>query len=79
MSGFKTRAIVTGGSRGIGAACARALAERGNSVLINYVSSKEAAEAVARETGGAAYMADVSDADAVGEMVKSVGGRAYSW
>lgn len=42
-------AIVTGGSRGIGAAIARELASRGNDVIVNYAGSLEKAEAVAAE------------------------------
>jgi 3-oxoacyl-[acyl-carrier protein] reductase len=61
-------AIVTGGSTGIGAAIARALAEAGASVVINYRSSKTEAEAVAtaiEKTGGRAI--------AVGGNVSSEG------
>lgn len=39
-------ALVTGGSRGIGKACAIALAKAGAEVIVNYVSSPERAEAV---------------------------------
>lgn len=46
MSGI---AIVTGGSRGIGAATARMLAERGHDVAISYLSNAEAAAAVVRD------------------------------
>ncbi|MEN8195754.1 MAG: SDR family NAD(P)-dependent oxidoreductase, partial [Pseudomonadota bacterium] len=42
-------AIVTGGSRGIGAATARMLAERGHDVAISYLSNAEAAAAVVRD------------------------------
>ena len=46
MSGI---AIVTGGSRGIGAATARMLAERGHDVAISYLSNAEAAATVVRD------------------------------
>ena len=39
-------AIVTGGSKGIGAAIAKALAKEGTSVVVNYASSKAGADAV---------------------------------
>ena len=38
--------IVTGGSRGIGAATAKACAAAGHKVVVNYVSNKDAAEEV---------------------------------
>jgi len=50
-------ALVTGGSRGIGKACAIALGAAGAEVLVNYVSSPERAEEVCkviRDAGGAA-------------------------
>jgi NAD(P)-dependent dehydrogenase (short-subunit alcohol dehydrogenase family) len=42
----KTRAIVTGASSGIGEAIARSFAKAGAAVIVNYRSSKEAAEKV---------------------------------
>lgn len=54
-------AIVTGGGTGIGAATVRLLAGRGVRCVINYASSRDAAEALASETGGAAVQADVGD------------------
>ena len=57
--------IVTGSSRGIGAATARLAAERGYAVCVNYLSNQAAAEAVVsqiRAAGGTAIAvgADVS-------------------
>ena len=44
--------MITGGSRGIGAAVSRLLASRGYGVIINYRSNREAAESVAEEIMG---------------------------
>jgi glucose 1-dehydrogenase len=70
-------AIVTGGSSGIGAAVARAMAAAGAAVVINYRSNTEAAEALAAEivtaAGGAraiALRADVSDEAQVAGLFK---------
>ena len=52
-------ALVTGGSRGIGAAIARAFAAAGARVAINYRRSKAEAVAVARSFGGLAVKGDV--------------------
>jgi 3-oxoacyl-[acyl-carrier protein] reductase len=68
-------ALVTGASRGIGAAIAAALAEAGAAVAVNYRERADQAEAVVariKSTGGAAIAiaADVSRSDAVAAMVK---------
>ncbi len=67
-------ALVTGGSRGIGAAIARGLAAAGCRVVINFIKNETAANEVQRaiESGGGqaiAIQADVTDADAVKRMV----------
>ena len=61
--------LITGGSRGIGAACVRAFCKRGDRVAFLYRSSHEAAENLARETGAFAICADISDAEAVKNAV----------
>lgn len=66
-------AIVTGASRGIGAATARLAAERGYAVAVNYQSDETAARSVADEINRAggratAYCADTSDEAAVRAM-----------
>src|SRR6201984_899874 len=73
-------ALVTGGSRGIGAAVARALAGAGADVAITYLSSRQAAEAVAgelRSTGVRArsIQADQADPAAAAAVVREVAGE----
>ena len=66
-------ALVTGGSRGIGAAIARELAAAGATVVVGYRSGKEEAEAVAGEIGGRAVQADVANADDAKGLVEEAG------
>ncbi len=66
-------ALVTGGSRGIGAAIARELSRAGAGVTLSYRSGKEEAEAVAREVGGRAVEADVADPAQARALVESAG------
>lgn len=61
-------ALITGASRGIGAEIARALAKSGIFVYINYIKSRDLAESLAKEIGGKAICADVSDEAAVAAM-----------
>jgi 3-oxoacyl-[acyl-carrier protein] reductase len=65
--------LVTGGSRGIGRAVAVELAGAGASVVIGYGSAREEAEAVARETGGRALQADVSQVEDAKRLVEESG------
>ena len=67
------KALVTGASRGIGAATARALAARGWIVHVNYLKSEALAKAVAAETGGLAVQADVADLKQVAAMFERTG------
>jgi 3-oxoacyl-[acyl-carrier protein] reductase len=69
-------ALVTGGSRGIGAAIAKRLAAEGASVAITYAKGADAAGAVVREierAGGRAMaiQADTTDAKAVAAAVET--------
>jgi len=73
--------LITGASRGIGAAAARAFAERGDRVAIHYGSNRDLAEQVATGLAGdghAVVGADLADADAVramvGEAAEALGG-----
>jgi 3-oxoacyl-[acyl-carrier protein] reductase len=65
-------ALVTGGSRGIGAAIARELTGAGARVAVNYRAGKEAAEAVAGEFDGLAVQADVSSSDEAARLIEKV-------
>lgn len=69
--------IVTGASRGIGAAIARQAGKQGYAVCVNYVRSKEAADEVVRDINGAggkaiAMQADVSKNDQVVRLFAEV-------
>ncbi len=71
------RVLVTGGSSGIGAAVARAMAMAGAKVAINYLSDSRAAQILVNEievTGGQALavQADVSQEQSVQDMFQSV-------
>lgn len=73
-------ALVTGSSRGIGAAIARSLSRRGAAVCINYFQSQAAGEALAQElnAGGGqalAVQADVRNASQVRAMVQETVAR----
>ena len=70
-------ALVTGGSRGIGAATARALAERGADVAISYSASGDKADAVVRDltnkgVQAAAFKADQANMAEVERLVAAV-------
>jgi acetoacetyl-CoA reductase len=65
-------ALVTGGTRGIGAAISRMLKLRGYNVAANYAGNDVAAKAFKEETGIAVYKFDVSDFDAVKTSVAQI-------
>ncbi|GMF81667.1 unnamed protein product [Aspergillus oryzae] len=67
-------ALVTGAGRGIGAAIAVALGERGAKVVVNYAHSREAAEKVVEQikangTDAIAIQADVGDPEATAKLM----------
>jgi enoyl-[acyl-carrier protein] reductase III len=71
-------ALVTGGSRGIGRACALRLAEAGADIVLNYVTSSAAAEEVAERIQSmgrdvAVVKADVSERDDCESMMQFIG------
>ena len=61
--------LITGGSRGIGAEAVRRFTAQGHRVRFLYASSREKAEAIARETGAEAVQCDVADGAAVQRAV----------
>ncbi len=65
-------ALVTGGTRGIGAAISRALKAAGYTVGANYASNDEAAAAFKAETGIPVYKWSVADYDACVEGIAGV-------
>jgi 3-oxoacyl-[acyl-carrier protein] reductase len=67
------QALVTGGSRGIGAAIARELAAAGATVVVGYHSGKDEAESLVGEIGGKAVQADVAVAEEAKRLVEEAG------
>jgi acetoacetyl-CoA reductase len=65
-------ALVTGGSRGIGAAISKALKEAGYTVAANYAGNDEAARKFTEETGIKTYKWSVADYDACKEGIAKV-------
>ena len=65
--------VITGGSRGIGAAAVRAFRDRGDQVYFLYEKNHDAARAVAEATGAVAICCDVADGTAVRAAFESIG------
>ncbi len=77
MAASRPVAIITGGGRGIGAATAKLLADRGYDLCINYLSNITAAEQIAQaatDSGASAIVVqgDVSDEADVGRLFETV-------
>jgi 3-oxoacyl-[acyl-carrier protein] reductase len=73
----KPVAIITGGGKGIGAACCRALCKEGFQVGIHYRSSEEQAKALLSEIGdGFLLQADLADIDQVEVLVNKIKEKA---
>ncbi len=68
--------LITGGSRGIGRACARLFSEKGYNVAINYLKSEKEALFLEKELKNAvAFQADVSSKSHVDSMISQIKSR----
>ena len=65
--------VITGGSRGIGAAAVERFAARGDRVFFLYEKEHQAARAVAEKTGATPICCDVADAEAVRQAFSRIG------
>ena len=65
--------LITGGSRGIGAAAVARFARRGDRVFFLYEKEHDAAAAVASATGATALCCDVADAEQVRRALEAIG------
>ena len=65
--------VITGGSRGIGAAAVELFASRGDRVFFLYEKEHAAAAAVAAKTGATAICCDVADGQAVRAAFETIG------
>ena len=65
--------VITGGSRGIGAAAVKLFAEKGHKVFFLYEKEHEAAKTVATATGAEAICCDVADGNAVKAAFQKIG------
>ena len=64
--------VITGGSRGIGAAAVELFSARGDQVYFLYEKDHEAAQKVAQKTGATAICCDVADTAAVKAAVRQI-------
>ena len=70
---FMGNVVITGGSRGIGAAAVELFASRGNRVFFLYEKEHEAAKTVAEKTGATPICCDVADGAAVKAAFDQIG------
>lgn len=64
--------LITGGSRGIGAACVKKFADEGYRVFLNYSKSENEAKKIAVQTGAIPVKADISDLSQVQKMIELI-------
>ena len=70
--------VITGGSRGIGAACAKVFCQNGDRVFNIYEKNDEAADRVSKEWGAIPIKADISSKKAIcdaGEQIRAICGK----
>ena len=67
------KVLISGGSRGIGAAAVELFTRRGDQVFFLYEKNHAAAEVVAKQTGATAICCDVADGSAVSKAFEAVG------
>ncbi len=68
-----SKVLITGGSRGIGAAAVELFARQGDTVWFLYEKNHEAAQSVAQRTGATAICCDVADGEAVKAAFRQIG------
>lgn len=67
------KAVVTGGSGGIGSAVCKELSEQGYFVYVGYSSSADKAELISREIHGEAIKIDISDVESISTAAEYIG------
>ena len=67
------KALITGGTGGIGQAICRKLSDDGYYIIINYLHSEEKAKKLAKEISGESIKFDVSDIEEVEKVSKQIG------
>ena len=76
-NGVMSTVVITGGSRGIGAAAVELFARRGDRVYFLYEKNHEAANAVAEKTGATPIACDVAAAAAVAAAFRRIPDQIY--